>query len=257
MSARTAACPSFRRHAVSLSSLLALACLSLVTSGALIASGAVSVPSDAGRSEHVRAGAAGRFHAAALGSAVPVGPGEATGPDEEMLLGSIFGSSVVTQMRAAERRTHDQQAAGARRDAAARASRDRVRTELLFATNGYVRPTSGPLTQGYGTHPGIDLAPPYGTPVVAAHAGIVAFVGWQDGYGLHVEVTQPDGYLTTYSHLSAAYAVVGQSVVAATPLGAVGTTGWSTGPHLHFEVMLPGRVRTDPAAWLIAHGVGV
>ena len=125
------------------------------------------------------------------------------------------------------------------------------------AEQGYTRPTSGPLTQGYGSHPGIDLAPPYGTPVVAAHAGVVTFAGWQGGYGLHVEVTQADGYLTTYSHLSATYAGVGQLVQAGTPVGAVGTTGYSTGPHLHFEVMLPGRIRTDPAAWLIAHGAAV
>ena len=153
------------------------------------------------------------------------------------------------------------QAASARiaaaRSNAARASRNRARAALQQAEQGYTRPTSGPLTQGYGSHPGIDLAPPYGTPVVAAHAGVVTFAGWQGGYGLHVEVTQADGYLTTYSHLSATYAGVGQLVQAGTPVGAVGTTGYSTGPHLHFEVMLPGRIRTDPAAWLIAHGAAV
>ena len=92
---------------------------------------------------------------------------------------------------------------------------------------------------------------------MAAHAGVVTFAGWQGGYGLHVEVTQADGYLTTYSHLSATYAGVGQLVQAGTPVGAVGTTGYSTGPHPHFEVMLPGRIHTDPAAGLIAHGAAV
>jgi len=50
-------------------------------------------------------------------------------------------------------------------------------------------------------YPGIDIAPPYGTPIGAAHSGVVTFVGWDDGYGMHVEVAQVDGYVTTYSHM--------------------------------------------------------
>ena len=85
--------------------------------------------------------------------------------------------------------------------AIARASRSLERKVLTDKV--YVRPVPGPVTQWYGPHPGIDIAPPYGTPIGAAHSGIVTFVGWDDGYGMHVEVAQADGFVTTYSHMSA------------------------------------------------------
>jgi murein DD-endopeptidase MepM/ murein hydrolase activator NlpD len=136
-----------------------------------------------------------------------------------------------------------------------RASRDLVRKVL---TNpAYVRPVPGPVTQWYGSHPGIDIAPGYGTPIGAAHAGVVTFVGWDDGYGMHVEVAQADGFVTTYSHMSGWSVNVGQLVKAGQQLGMVGSTGYSTGPHLHFEVHLPDGSRMDPAVWLREHGVAV
>jgi len=194
-------------------------------------------------------------------SAAAQGASDGNADDEDRLLRQLGRQSMINARRTAEKAARDRRAAAARRVAAsrvlaARASRDHARAALAVA-DSYARPTSGPLTQPYGSHPGIDLAPPYGTPVVAAHAGVVAFVGEQDGYGNHVEVTLPGGYLITYSHLSAFSVAVGQAVLAGAPLGAVGSTGLSTGPHLHFEVMLPGRVRTDPAAWLMAHGISV
>jgi murein DD-endopeptidase MepM/ murein hydrolase activator NlpD len=136
-----------------------------------------------------------------------------------------------------------------------RASRDLVRKVLTNPT--YVRPVPGPVTQWYGSHPGIDIAPPYGTPIVAAHAGVVTFVGWEDGYGMHVEVAQADGYATTYSHMSGWTVTVGELVKAGEQLGMVGSTGNSTGPHLHFEVHVPGGARMDPAVWLREHGVAI
>jgi murein DD-endopeptidase MepM/ murein hydrolase activator NlpD len=137
----------------------------------------------------------------------------------------------------------------------ARASRDLVRKVLTNPT--YVRPVPGPVTQWYGTHPGIDIAPAFGTPIGAAHAGVVTFVGWDDGYGMHVEVAQSDGYVTTYSHLSGWTVTVGELVKAGEQLGMVGSTGDSTGPHLHFEVHQPNGQRMDPAIWLREHGVAI
>ncbi|HEX4016944.1 MAG TPA: M23 family metallopeptidase [Frankiaceae bacterium] len=135
----------------------------------------------------------------------------------------------------------------------ARATRSLERKALASKT--YVRPVPGPVTQWYGSHPGIDIAPPYGTPIGAAHSGVVTFVGWDDGYGMHVEVAQLDGFVTTYSHMSAFTVKVGQLVLAGQQLGNIGSTGDSTGPHLHFEVHLPDGQRTDPAIWLFQHGV--
>jgi murein DD-endopeptidase MepM/ murein hydrolase activator NlpD len=109
-----------------------------------------------------------------------------------------------------------------------RASRDLIRAVL---TNpAYVRPVPGPVTQWYGYHPGIDIAPPYGTPI---------------------------GAVTTYSHMSGWTVTVGQLVKAGQQLGMIGSTGWSTGPHLHFEVHLPDGSRMDPAVWLREHGVAI
>ena len=139
------------------------------------------------------------------------------------------------------------------RAAIARASRSLVRAVLT--NDVYVRPVPGPVTQWYGSHPGIDIAPAFGTPIGAAHSGVVTFVGWEDGYGMHVEVAQADGYVTTYSHMSAFSVKVGQLVLAGQMLGQVGSTGWSTGPHLHFEVHVPGGARMDPAVWLRDHHV--
>jgi murein DD-endopeptidase MepM/ murein hydrolase activator NlpD len=136
-----------------------------------------------------------------------------------------------------------------------RASRDLERKALTAPV--YVRPVPGPVTQWYGYHPGIDIAPGYGTPIGAAHAGVVTFVGWDDGYGMHVEVAQADGYVTTYSHMSGWTVTVGQLVKAGQQLGMVGSTGYSTGPHLHFEVHLPDGSRMDPAVWLREHGVQI
>ena len=137
--------------------------------------------------------------------------------------------------------------------AIARASRNLERK--ILNDRVYVRPVPGPVTQWYNPHPGIDIAPPYGTPIGAAHSGIVTFVGWDDGYGMHVEVAQADGFVTTYSHMSAFAVTVGQLVVAGQTLGNVGSTGYSTGPHLHFEVHMPDGQRMDPSIWLFQHGV--
>lgn len=134
-------------------------------------------------------------------SAAAQGASDGNADDEDRLLRQLGRQSMINARRTAEKAARDRRAAAARRVAAsrvlaARASRDHARAALAVA-DSYARPTSGPLTQPYGSHPGIDLAPPYGTPVVAAHAGVVAFVGEQDGYGNHVEVTLPGGYLIT------------------------------------------------------------
>ena len=58
----------------------------------------------------------------------------------------------------------------------------------------------------------------------------------------HVVCMDPDGFVTTYSHMSAlarglepgAHVRLGQTI------GALGQSGLATGPHLHFEVKLNG-----------------
>lgn len=120
---------------------------------------------------------------------------------------------------------------------------------------------SGRLTDRYGPrgavagvgnlgfHTGDDLAADEGTPIVAAHNGVVTRVYWDafaNGAGAGgnmVEIRGDDGFLTRYAHmrerspLSAGARVVGGKTV----IGHVGQTGAANGDHLHFEVLAKGR----------------
>jgi murein DD-endopeptidase MepM/ murein hydrolase activator NlpD len=99
-------------------------------------------------------------------------------------------------------------------------------------------------------HEGIDLAAPYGTPVVAPAAGTVERVTVQTGYGNVLEIDHGNGVETKYAHLSRIDVHVGQHVTRGQPIAAVGNTGLSTGPHLHYEVHVNGKV-VDPLTYVL------
>ncbi|SCL29328.1 Murein DD-endopeptidase MepM and murein hydrolase activator NlpD, contain LysM domain [Micromonospora rhizosphaerae] len=126
------------------------------------------------------------------------------------------------------------------------------------------RPLSGRLTSRFGTrfdpyykvwqlHPGVDLAAPIGTPILAAADGRVTRAGWYGGYGNYtcIDHGRADGQRlsTCYGHQSRLLVSPGQRVRAGQVIGLVGSTGASTGPHLHFEVRLGGRP-VDPLPWI-------
>lgn len=107
------------------------------------------------------------------------------------------------------------------------------------AAAGFGWPTVGPITQYFSAyHRGVDIAPPYGTPVRAAAGGVVmqASGGWNGGYGTMVVIDHGNGFRTLYAHLSRLDVSVGETVEQGQVIGAVGRTGVATGPHLHFEV---------------------
>jgi len=85
-------------------------------------------------------------------------------------------------------------------------------------------------------HSGIDIAEPYGTPVMAADNGVASLYGTCCGYGNYVILTHGNGYSTLYGHLSGFNVRNGQLVVRGQVIAFEGSTGNSTGPHLHFEV---------------------
>ena len=122
--------------------------------------------------------------------------------------------------------------------------------------NGYIWPTRGTLTSGYGwrwgrMHRGIDVAGPVGTPIVSAAPGVVERAGWNSGgYGNLVEVRHADGSMTRYAHNSRIVVRSGQRVSQGQHIADMGSTGYSTGPHLHFEVHLPNRGTVNPMAML-------
>lgn len=152
-------------------------------------------------------------------------------------------------------------AAAAAAAAAAEAAASAPSVESLPTGGGQLLwPTNGPLTSSYGyrTHPifgdqrlhtGIDIGAPYGATVIAADAGVVAYVGAMSGYGNVIVIDHGGGLATTYNHLSAFGVSSGQQVGRGVPIGNVGCTGYCTGPHLHFEVRVSGSP-VDPMPYL-------
>jgi murein DD-endopeptidase MepM/ murein hydrolase activator NlpD len=112
------------------------------------------------------------------------------------------------------------------------------------------------ISQGFGSNPhiyvrfnmkghnGIDIAAPTGSPIYAAHDGMVNYLidkdstGKLQGYGNYAEIkVNQDGYTwrTVYGHMSK-FEGSNRSVKAGDVIGYVGSTGFSTGPHLHFGI---------------------
>ena len=124
------------------------------------------------------------------------------------------------------------------------------------SANGFIWPSKGVLTSGYGwrwgrMHKGIDIAGPIGTPIVAASDGVVTYAEWNDGgYGYLVEITHPDGSETVYAHNSRILVQKGQKVAQGEQISEMGSTGFSTGPHLHFEIHPAGSGAVNPMAFL-------
>jgi murein DD-endopeptidase MepM/ murein hydrolase activator NlpD len=97
-------------------------------------------------------------------------------------------------------------------------------------------------------HYGFDLASTKQSPVPAANAGQVAFVGPLTIYGNTVIVDHGLGLQTLYAHLSTIEVKAGDAVAKGQSLGRTGTTGLATGDHLHFEVLVSG-VSVTPIEW--------
>jgi murein DD-endopeptidase MepM/ murein hydrolase activator NlpD len=125
-------------------------------------------------------------------------------------------------------------------------------TPVIVGTGTYIYPVgSRNFSQmfWYG-HPGIDIALPEGTTVVASDTGTVTFAGWNIyGFGNLVVVNHGNGFETLYGHLSGISVVPGQIVYHGNVIGSTGNTGNSSGPHIHFEVRANG-VQDNPC-WYV------
>ena len=102
---------------------------------------------------------------------------------------------------------------------------------------------------GYAGHRGMDIAGPYGTPIVAAESGTVIeannYDSWGDSWGYYVLIYHNGTYTTRYAHMSSMVVSTGQAVQQGQLIGYEGDTGNVTGPHLHFEVYENGS-RVNP-----------
>lgn len=108
-----------------------------------------------------------------------------------------------------------------------------------------------------GMHRGIDFAAPDGTPIYAAHDGVIDYIGSAQGFGQWIVIRDSsNGETTVYGHMWDAFKTglkAGQPVVAGQLIAYVGSNGQSTGPHLHFEVHPHGwkaGSQIDPKPWL-------
>jgi murein DD-endopeptidase MepM/ murein hydrolase activator NlpD len=97
----------------------------------------------------------------------------------------------------------------------------------------------GRVSQHYhDEHLGLDIAAPQGTPILAAHEGIVVYRGWRDARGANqVWIKHGDRIWTMYLHLHSFAVRRGEWVEQGQVIGYMGSTGYSTGPHLHFNVV--------------------
>lgn len=93
--------------------------------------------------------------------------------------------------------------------------------------------------RGRSFHDGIDIRARVGTPVLAAHDGVVLYSGnGLSGYGNLVILRSRTGLTTVYAHNRRNLVRVGEAVGRGERIAEVGSTGRATGPHLHFEVRM-------------------
>ena len=117
--------------------------------------------------------------------------------------------------------------------------------------SGELRSTFGmryhPILHYTRPHNGVDWAAPIGTPIFAAGNGVVIKAGFASGYGRRVEIEHPNGYVTTYNHMSGFGRGIkeGGRISQGAVVGFLGASGLATGPHLHYEVIVNGHF-VDP-----------
>ena len=165
-------------------------------------------------------------------------------------------SQKLTQLQAQERHLtgESQKIAALSRRASSRVSRSGAVDVPGVAKTGWAWPSRGPVTSEYGRrwgrqHEGIDIGAGSGSPIFAARAGVVSFVGQMSGYGNLTLIDHGGGIVTAYAHQSRFGTRRGQQVAAGERIGSIGCSGNCTGPHLHFEVRVNGSPR-NPRSYL-------
>ena len=118
-------------------------------------------------------------------------------------------------------------------------------------------PTQGVITQLFSPgHSGVDIAAPYGSPVVATDAGTVSWVGHRGPGGLAVCVYHDWGLETCAYHNSEVLVEMGERVADGQRIASIGLTGVTSGPHVHWEARTNG-VLVDPMTYAPATKAGM
>lgn len=101
-----------------------------------------------------------------------------------------------------------------------------------------------------GTHMGVDIAAPRGTPIGSFTGGTVTDVvrgkGWtpgQSSFGNYVIITTPTGEKVRYSHLYEDFVKVGEQIQKGQKIGSIGGTGSTysqhhEGPGYHLDLRI-------------------
>jgi murein DD-endopeptidase MepM/ murein hydrolase activator NlpD len=106
-----------------------------------------------------------------------------------------------------------------------------------------------PFTGKSAWHAGVDFAGKDRSDVIAVASGVVTHAAKRSGYGLMVEITHGDGYVTRYGHHAEVLVQAGDIVQKGQVIGQMGSSGRATGPHVHFEVLKNGK-HVDPTRYV-------
>jgi murein DD-endopeptidase MepM/ murein hydrolase activator NlpD len=149
--------------------------------------------------------------------------------------------------------------AGGRRFAWSGTARFTPEARFFFLDPSFIFPVEGgQVSSPYGNrlnpldnktwqfHPGVDIAAPTGTAVMAARSGVVERISEDAVRGIYVLLKHSNGTESLYGHLSEVRCAAGAAVSRGDVIGLVGSTGQSTGPHLHFEIR-DGTTTRNPA----------
>lgn len=122
----------------------------------------------------------------------------------------------------------------------------------------FLWPVEGRIISAYGDNPnggrndGINISVPRGTPIHAAEAGEVSYVGNElKGYGNLILIKHDTGFITAYAHADGVHVKRGEHVERGQIIATVGETGNVTRPQLHFELR-HGTTPVDPTPYLVA-----
>lgn len=118
-------------------------------------------------------------------------------------------------------------------------------------------PASGQVILPYSTadggNKGIDISAARGTPVYAAGAGKVVYVGNQlRGYGNLIMIKHSEDYITAYAHNDTMLVNNGQSVKAGQQIATMGSTD-AASVRLHFQIRYRATA-IDPLRYLPPQG---
>ncbi len=121
----------------------------------------------------------------------------------------------------------------------------RYPVELPRITSNFDWRRYHPVLKRRRPHLGTDFGTGVGAPVRTTADGVIAFAGWDGGYGNLVKVRHGNGYETRYAHLSRFARGVrsGTRVKQGQVIGYSGATGMVTAAHLHYELRLHGQPR--------------